>query len=46
MEFLRWLRPEKKFPDAGALRAQIMRDIQRAQVYFRRFRHLVKAAAG
>ena len=36
VEFLLRLRDEHKFPDAAALKAQILRDAARAQVYFRR----------
>lgn len=36
VEFLRWVREEKKFPDASALKSQILRDVSRAQAYFRR----------
>ena len=36
VEFLRWVRSERKFEDAAALKSQIMRDVGRAQSYFRR----------
>jgi riboflavin kinase/FMN adenylyltransferase len=36
VEFLRWVREEKKFENAEALKAQILRDVGRAQSYFRR----------
>ncbi len=36
VEFLRWVRPERKFADAALLKAQILRDVARAQAYFRR----------
>ncbi len=36
IEFLRRLRPEKKFPDPEALRQQIMHDVRRARAFFRR----------
>lgn len=36
VEFLRRLREERKFPDAAALRAQILRDAERARTCFRR----------
>jgi len=36
VEFLRRVRDERKFQDAAALKAQILRDVGRAQVYFRR----------
>ncbi|MGH9674551.1 MAG: riboflavin biosynthesis protein RibF, partial [Bryobacteraceae bacterium] len=38
VEFLLRLRDERKFPDPAALKAQIMRDVARAQSYFRRLR--------
>jgi riboflavin kinase/FMN adenylyltransferase len=36
VEFLRRLRPERKFPSADALKTQILRDVARARSYFRR----------
>ena len=36
VEFLRWVRDERKFENAEALKAQILRDVNRAQTYFRR----------
>ena len=36
VEFLRWVRDERKFETPEALKAQILRDVKRAQVYFRR----------
>lgn len=36
VEFLRRLRDERAFPNAEALRAQILRDVSRAQTFFRR----------
>ncbi len=36
VEFLRRVRDERKFESADALKAQIMRDVARAQAYFRR----------
>lgn len=36
VEFLRRVRDERKFENAEALKAQIMRDVNRAQTYFRR----------
>jgi riboflavin kinase/FMN adenylyltransferase len=36
IEFLRRLRDEKKFDSPEALKAQILRDVRRAQAYFRR----------
>ena len=38
VEFLRWVREEKKFENPEALKAQILRDVGRAQAYFRRLR--------
>ncbi|HKE33197.1 MAG TPA: riboflavin kinase, partial [Candidatus Angelobacter sp.] len=35
ISFLRWRRPEIKFPSVEALREQISKDVQRAQRYFR-----------
>ena len=34
ISFLRWLRPEIKFPSVEALKAQIGKDVKRAQRYF------------
>ena len=42
VEFLRWVRDERKFDNADALKAQILQDVNRAQTYFRR---LSQAAA-
>lgn len=36
LEFLRRVRPERRFESAVALKAQILRDVARAQTYFRR----------
>jgi riboflavin kinase/FMN adenylyltransferase len=36
VEFLWRVRDERKFPDAQALKSQILRDAARAQAYFRR----------
>ena len=36
VEFLRWVRDERKFENPEALKAQILRDVGRAQAYFRR----------
>jgi riboflavin kinase/FMN adenylyltransferase len=36
VEFLWRVRDERKFPDAQALKSQILRDVARAQAYFRR----------
>jgi len=38
VEFLRWVREERKFENAEALKAQILHDVARAQAYFRRLR--------
>lgn len=35
LEFLYWLRPEMTWPKSEALKAQIMKDVARAQRYFR-----------
>ena len=34
--FRRFIRPERQFPDAAALKAQIMQDVGRAKAYWRR----------
>jgi len=44
VEFLRWVREERKFPDPSLLKAQILRDVARAQTYFRRFGEFTTAA--
>lgn len=36
VQFRRFVRPERKFPDPAALKAQILRDVSRAQTYWRR----------
>jgi riboflavin kinase/FMN adenylyltransferase len=36
VEFLHWVREEKKFPNPEALKSQILQDVARAQSYFRR----------
>jgi riboflavin kinase/FMN adenylyltransferase len=36
LEFLRRVRPERRFESAAALKEQILRDVGRAQAYFRR----------
>lgn len=46
VEFLRRLRPEKKFPDAEALRQQVLRDVQRARAFFRRLERMAPKAPG
>ncbi len=35
VEFRRFVRPEQQFPDPGSLKAQILRDVRRAQAYWR-----------
>ncbi|HYZ86990.1 MAG TPA: bifunctional riboflavin kinase/FAD synthetase [Bryobacteraceae bacterium] len=42
IEFLKRVRDERKFPSAEALKAQIMKDVQRAQSYFRRTALILK----
>lgn len=44
VEFLRWVREERKFEDAGALKAQILKDVGRAQAYFRRLPEMTAPA--
>jgi len=44
LEFLRWVRDERKFESPEALKAQILRDVGRAQVYFRRLRQRTASA--
>jgi len=44
VQFLRWVREERKFESSEALKAQILRDVGRAQVYFRRLAG-IKASA-
>lgn len=39
VRFRRFLRAEKRFPDPAALRAQILRDVERAKAYWRRASH-------
>ena len=36
VEFLRFLRPEKKFPSMEALRTQLFSDVQEGRAYFER----------
>lgn len=43
VEFLRRVRDERKFENADALKAQILRDVGRAQTYFRRMGQLASA---
>jgi len=40
VQFRRFVRPERRFPEAGALRAQILKDVSRAQTYWRRLAKL------
>jgi riboflavin kinase/FMN adenylyltransferase len=40
VEFLRWVREERKFENAESLKAQILRDVGRAQAYFRRLEEM------
>src|SRR5580704_2815877 len=44
VEFLRWVREERKFENAEALKAQILRDVGRAQAYFRRLEEMTAPA--
>ena len=44
VEFLRWIREERKFENAEALKAQILRDVGRAQAYFRRLEEMTAPA--
>ncbi len=44
VEFRRFVREERSFPDAQSLRAQIMRDVGRATSYWRRVANRSKAA--
>ena len=44
VEFLRWVREERKFENAEALKAQILRDVGRAQAYFRRLEQMTAPA--
>ncbi len=46
LEFRLWLRPEIKWPDLASLRAQIVRDVQRARRYFSRAKLLTAASEG
>ncbi len=43
VEFLRRIRDERAFPSAQALRAQILRDVQRAKAFFRRTAGFISA---
>ena len=44
VELLRWVREERKFENADALKAQILRDVGRAQTYFRRLQEMTASA--
>jgi len=44
VEFLRWVREERKFENAEALKAQILRDVGRAQAFFRRLEEMTAPA--
>ncbi len=46
LEFLRRVRDERKFESPEALRSQILKDVARAQAYFRRLREWSKADLG
>ena len=43
--FRYFIRPEKQFPDAASLKAQILKDVGRAQVFTRRLRRLAQPAS-
>jgi riboflavin kinase/FMN adenylyltransferase len=43
LELLRPVREERKFETPGALKAQILRDVGRAQAYFRRLQEWAPA---
>ncbi len=43
VEFLRRVREERKFQNADALKAQILRDVGRAQTFFRRWKRFTMA---
>jgi FAD synthase len=43
VNFRHYLRPEKAFPDAASLKAQILRDAARAEAYWRHFEQLSRA---
>jgi riboflavin kinase/FMN adenylyltransferase len=44
VEFLRWVREERKFENAEVLKVQILRDVGRAQAYFRRLEEITAPA--
>jgi riboflavin kinase/FMN adenylyltransferase len=43
VEFLHWVRDERKFTDPGKLKAQIMRDVGRAKAWFRHAERVEKS---
>lgn len=43
VEFRRFIRPEQQFPDPQSLKAQILRDVGRAQAYWRRVKSCLAA---
>lgn len=44
VEFLKWVRAERKFENPEALKSQIFRDVGRAQAYFRRLKQVAAPA--
>jgi riboflavin kinase/FMN adenylyltransferase len=44
VQFLRWVREERKFENPEALKAQISHDVGRAQAYFRRLEEMTASA--
>jgi len=44
VEFLRWVREERKFENPEALKTQILRDVGRTQAYFRRLKQMAASA--
>ena len=44
VEFLRWVRDERRFENAAALKSQILDDVRRAQAYFRRLEEMTAPA--
>lgn len=44
VRFASWIRPEHKFANPDELKAQILRDVRRAQSYWRRRAHWTRAA--
>jgi riboflavin kinase/FMN adenylyltransferase len=46
VDFLRWVREERKFENAQALKSQILRDVGRAQTFFRRLEEMTAPAVG